>query len=166
MVVKLSMGGRLLLPIFISLLLCKLPSIAALAAYGNCPPLTIRDLGSFGDSPENASNEGLIPQIIGNNASISALTILCASPGTVEGTHSSAAARVEYYDAAIDDGFPRRFSFVCSSGGKWAPHPEGGGPHANAAEFVMVAECSTCSPTPPESGNVQYDSNTFCVCEF
>ena len=134
--------------------------------YGNCPELTLQDLGSL-----NQTNEGLITQSIGigggGRVAIIRHQILCLSSSTVEGTFRSASAVVQFIAEQFGPfEIDARFAFVCDVNDEWVLSPVD--PSPNLAIEVAFDEparndCSFCSPVPPASNAVSYDSITYCI---
>ena len=145
---------------FVCIVLSDIPE-----EYGNCPEITLQDLGT-----RNRTSEGLIPQSTGLSVAIIRHQILCLSSGTVEGTFRSASAVVQFIVELFDMvGIDAQFAFVCEVNDEWVLSPVNPSPNfAIEDKFDESArkDCSFCSPVPPASNAVSYDSNTYCIGEL
>ena len=131
--------------------------------YGNCPELTLQDLGTLNP---NLTNEGLIPQATGRSAAIISYQTVCQSSGTVEGTFRSASVQVQYIEELSDMvRIDAQFALVCDVNDEWVLSPVN--PSFRFIEAILGEparnDCSFCSPVAPASSAVSYDSDTYCI---
>ena len=142
---------------FVCIVLSAIPE-----EYGNCPELTLQDLGT-----RNLTNEGLIPQATEQSVPIIRHQIFCLSSSTVEGTFRSASAVVQYIvELFVMVRMDAQFAFVCDVNDEWVLSPVNPSPNfAIEVTFDELArnDCSFCSPVPPASNAVSYDSITYCI---
>ena len=138
---------------FVCIVLSAIPE-----EYGNCPELSLQDLGT-----SNLTNEGLIPQATGRSAAIIFYQTVCLSSGTVEGTFRSASVQVQYIDDMVR--IDAQFAFVCDVNDEWVLSPVNPSPRIIEIIFGERARnnCSFCSPVTPASNAVSYDSDTYCI---
>ena len=138
-------------------LICIVPSTTGQQQYGNCPELTMEDLGS-----SNRSSVGLIPQAVGGPAAILRYEVLCQSSGTVKGTFRSASVLLQY--GSVDDPLIDSFGFVCNVSGEWILNPVTHFTEPPMFGIPARNDCSFCSLGRPIAGS--YDSSTYCIGEL
>ncbi len=124
--------------------------------FGNCPMITISDLGRTRD----ISSDGLAAGIVGASILIQNSSILCLSSGTQRSTYRSASVLIQYRCSCNNQINIHQFAFICNVSGEWTSNPVSSINREPKATFGMETEtrCSFCSPLLGTS-----ISSSYCI---
>ena len=124
---------------------CFLFSPSLSQIFGNCPMITVSDLGSTAD----VSSEGLAAGIVGLPIQIQESTTLCVSSGTLRSTYQSASVLIRYQcPNCTNEINVHQFTFICDYN-RWTGNPVSSINHDPQASFNMETDthCLFCSPS-------------------